>query len=73
MLQRRSLAHLQNLPTIRAGQTDDLKIETAARRVWLSRLTTADGMPYNHQVTVEILRQTANGARWETIEEYEAR
>lgn len=59
---------INRLPTIRQGQTDDLKFESATQRVWLSRLTTEDGQPYDNQVTVERF----NGESWETVEQYEA-
>ena len=57
---------LKAMPTIHSGQYDNLKIETPTKRVWLSRMTVADGMPYNNQVTVEKL---INGC-WVTVEEY---
>lgn len=34
---------LVNLPTISAGHTGDLKIDTGTSRVWVSRMTIADG------------------------------
>lgn len=57
---------LNKLPTL-----NDLKLETATTRVWLSRLTIEDGMPYNNQVTVETYN-SKTGA-WVTTEQYEAR
>jgi len=48
-----TLAELEAMPTLTVGQADDLKIETETRRVWLSRLGVADGMPYANQVTEE--------------------
>jgi hypothetical protein len=48
-----TLTELEALPTLMVGQTDDLKIETPTHRVWLSRMTVADGMPYPNQVTEE--------------------
>lgn len=57
---------LKAMPTIHSGQYDNLKIETPTMRVWLSRMTVADGMPYNNQVTVEKL---IDGC-WVTVEEY---
>ena len=64
-----TLKELEGLKTIMQGQADDLKIEDGNIRVWLSRMTIGDGMPYNNQVTVEKLDE--NGS-WNTIEEYEA-
>jgi len=63
-----TLKELQQLKTISQGHTDDLKIKTADTKVWLSRLTVEDGMPYNNMVTVEKL---ING-KWEIVEEYPA-
>lgn len=40
-------------------------------RVWLSRCTIEDGMPYNNQITVEEF--DANAGRWNTIDVYEAK
>ena len=34
---------LEELPTLHSGQFANLKIETEDRRVWLSRMTAADG------------------------------
>ena len=64
-----TLKELQQLKTISQGHTDDLKIKTADTKVWLSRLTVEDGMPYNNMVTVEKL---ING-KWEIVEEYPAK
>lgn len=66
-----TLSQLETLPTIRQGHTDDLKIETPTLRVWLSRLTVEDGMPYNNQVTVEEYVESRRG--WMTFASYEAR
>lgn len=65
-----SLAHLESLPTLAQGQTDDLKIETPTTRVWLSRCTVEDGEPYNNKVTVEILKEGYVGVKRETYEKY---
>lgn len=51
-----SLKNLENKKTIYAGQFDDLKIETASKRVWLSRMTVDDGAEYNNMVTIEELK-----------------
>lgn len=68
-MSQHSLKYLEDKKTIYAGQFDDLKIETATKRVWLSRMTTDDGMEYNNQVTVEELK---NG-RWEIVDKYQAK
>jgi hypothetical protein len=64
-----TLKELEELETISQGQADDLKIEDGNIRVWLSRMTIEDGMPYNNQVSIEKLQ---NGA-WKVIDEYEAK
>lgn len=51
------------------GHTDNLIYETGSCRVWLSRLTIEDGMPYNDQITVE--NREANSPKWETIKKYQ--
>jgi hypothetical protein len=64
---RYTAEQLEDMPTIHSGHYDNLKIETENTRVWLSRMTVADGMPYDNQITVEML---ING-KWTTMEEYE--
>ena len=63
-----TLKEIEAMETISSGHTDDLKVENGVTRVWLSRMTMADGMEYDNQVTVERLE---NG-KWSTIKEYEA-
>ena len=48
-----SARELRAMPTLATGQADDLKIETADHRLWLSRCTVEDGAPCNNKVTVE--------------------
>lgn len=64
-----SLHQLNSLSTLKQGHTDDLKMESAICRIWLSRLTKEDGMPYDNQVTEEEL---VNG-EWLTVRQYEAK
>ena len=47
------------MPTLHSGHFDNLKRETATTRVWCSRMTVADGMPCDNQLTYERL---INGA-----------
>ena len=68
-MRKYTLRELQGMKTITQGHTDDLKLKTGNTKVWLSRMTVEDGMPYDNMVTVEKL---ING-RWETVEEYPAR
>ena len=63
-----TLKELKRRPTLSIGQAEDLKIETANIRVWLSRCKKEDGEPYNNKVTEE---QYLNG-RWVTIRAYKA-
>lgn len=63
-----SLSELESLITLAVGQADDLKIDTGAHRVWLSRCTVADGEPYDNKVTHEELV----AGRWTTTAIYPA-
>lgn len=62
-----TLEELEEMPTISQGQFDNLKYDDGKVRVWLSRMTRADGANYDKQVTVEHLQ---NGC-WVTVESYE--
>ena len=61
-----TLEQLIALPAITVGQADDLKIDLPRSRVWVSRMTVEDGMPYDHQITLEKLIR----GRWVTMHEY---
>lgn len=64
------LAELEDMPTLSQGQNDDLKIDNFdGERVWLCRSSMADGMPWDHMVTVEHY----DGQRWTETEHWEAR
>jgi hypothetical protein len=65
------LKDISKFKTISQGQTDDLKVESEGMKVWLSRMTKEDGMPYNNQITVELFNNKLGS--WETVEQYEAR
>lgn len=62
---------LKDLPTISQGQFSDLKVEDTRHdppvRVWLSRMTVADGMPFNNAVEIE---HCIDGC-WVEVERYE--
>lgn len=60
---------IMELPTIEQGHFDNLKVSTKTRRVWISRMTLADGMCYNNQITIERLIR----GNWFIIDQYEAR
>lgn len=66
---RYSLAALKKMPTKDWSHFDNLKYDDGKYRVWLSRMTVADGAPYDNQVTVE---QNKNGV-WTQIDQYQAR
>ena len=70
-MRRYTLAELEEMSTIHYGHFDNLKIETfdPHTRVWQSRMTVEDGMPYNNQVTVE---QYHRKKGWLTVDQYEA-
>lgn len=68
MSARYTLAELEALPTLETGHTDNLKISEPGRKVWLARVGIEDGMPYDHEVTVERLL----GGVWTTTETYPA-
>jgi hypothetical protein len=63
-----SLAQLQRMPTLESGHTDNLKFRSPTFKVWLSRMTKEDGMPYDNQVTVEHLVK----GKWVTRSVYRA-
>jgi hypothetical protein len=58
---------LESMPTLSEGWADDLKIDTGALRVWLSRCGLEDGAEFAAGVTVEVLCK----GRWNTIKTYE--
>jgi hypothetical protein len=62
------LEDLKALPTLSVGQDADLKIDQKGVRVWLSRMTVADGAPYDNEVTVEMLVRGG----WKTAVTFEA-
>lgn len=63
---------LEEKETLGQGQADDLKVEEEIDgykwRVWLCRCDTADGMPYNDQVTIEVL--DPRDYRWKEAARY---
>jgi hypothetical protein len=68
-MRRFSLTDLITMPTLEQGHFDNLKVQTETKKVWLSRMTVADGMPYDNQVTVEKLVD----GNWIVKEQYQAR
>lgn len=64
-----SLKELQEMPTLYQGHFDNLKIDKGNVRVWLSRMTIADGAPYDNLVFVQELIC----GDWIVIDEYRAK
>ena len=57
---------LSKLETIKEGLTCNLKVYTGSLRVWLSRCSTMDGMPYDNMITVQV----AKDGKWRTLDTY---
>lgn len=66
-----SVSELEAMPTLHQGHTDDCKYDDGKVRIWHSRMTKEDGMPYDHQVTEEHFHP--DSGRWETHREYQAK
>jgi len=62
-----SLKEICSMPVLKQGHFDNLVYESTTKRVWLSRMTIEDGMPFNNQVTIETLVQ----GKWEIKEQYQ--
>jgi hypothetical protein len=62
------LAELRALPTLDQSMFADLKVDEDNKRAWLSRMTAADGAPYENQVSIE---REINGV-WTTVAQYQA-
>ena len=71
-----TLSMLNALPTLSQGHTDNLKFEDHNTRIWLSRMTKEDGMPYDNQVTVEMYRHKVTAKtdtwKWDIVKHYQA-
>ena len=67
---RFSLAEVAAMPTVREGQFDNFKYDDGVVRLALSRMTVADGAPYDNEVTVEHYNQRSG--RFEIAWQYEA-
>lgn len=66
-----TLKEVEAMPVIRQGQYDNLLYDAEGTKVWHSRLTIEDGMPYNNMITIE--KYDGNTFKWVTIKEYEAK
>jgi hypothetical protein len=70
MVKRYTAKELNQMHTISESQADDLKVEKKNKyRIWLSRMTIEDGMPYNNQITEE--KFDSKSGTWKTVREYE--
>jgi hypothetical protein len=60
---------LAGLPTLADSGSESLKVQTAGVRVWLSRMTTADGADPREAVSVEarVWPQPKGSPEWHTI------
>lgn len=65
-MERFTLKEIKALPTIRSSHFDNLKIDTGSDRIWISRMTIQDGMPYNNQITHEKLIR----GNWKIVDQY---
>lgn len=50
---RYTLAELNSMPTIHEGHFDNIKYDDGKARVMISRMSVADGAPYDNQVTLQ--------------------
>lgn len=64
-----TLKEALELPVISQGHFDNVIQETSEFRVLISRMTVADGMPYDNQISV---LQLVDGS-WQTVELYNPR
>jgi hypothetical protein len=58
----------KGLEPLRQGHFDNTYIETPTLRVRLSRMTVADGMPYDNQITEEVYDMKTGC--WVTVAQY---
>jgi len=64
-----TLKEVKAMPVIRRTHASNVIVEEGIRRVSVSRMTVADGMPYDNQVIVEI----CIGGQWYVVAQYEAK
>ena len=71
-----NVKQLKTYKTIAQGHTENLKIKgedsKGKFKVWLSRMTIEDGMPYNNEVTIERCNEETQW-NWQTVKSYEAK
>ena len=64
-----TLKEVKKMPVIRQDHSRNIVAEDTLRRVSISRMTIADGAPYNNQVTIEIMLNN----EWRVVVQYEAK
>lgn len=72
LMVRRNIPYneLHRMKTLRQGQYMDLKFDNGRYKVWLSRLTKADGVDMQHEVLVE---KKGSKCEWRFLKRYDAR
>ena len=74
MARKYTAKELNRMKTISESQTDDLKVlkkdSKGTTKIWLSRMTKEDGMPYDNQITEERYEKRSDGWNWKTVREY---
>jgi len=68
-MKRLTLKEAKNMFVLSQGHFDNLIYDENNIKIWLSRMTVADGMPYDNQIIVEELRR----GNWVTIDTYQAK
>jgi len=68
-MKRLTLEEAKNMTVLSQGHFDNLIYEENNIRIWLSRMTIADGIPYDNQITVE---EYCDGV-WATLDVYQAK
>lgn len=63
---RPSFAELEEQPRLAQGQFEDLRYDDGEIRFWTCRCDTSDGARFDHQVSIEALRD----GRWVTVGTY---
>ena len=64
---RPTFAELEAMPRLAQGQVEDLRYDDGKVRFWTSRLRLEDGARFEHEVTVEALRD----GRWIQVSSYD--
>ena len=69
-----TLAELRRMPVISEGHGENLMVDTGLTRLWLSRMTRADGAKHDNNVVVETRPvKPGAGPLWKKLIEYQAK